>query len=73
MTITEEKILEDLKSKGIRVYGKRIVSSFKTTDSAERMARINFLVEKCGYTLHDEKGFPKKPEKKPEAAPSVAV
>jgi hypothetical protein len=47
---------------GVRVYRKVIVSPFSTRDSLDKCALINFMVESCGYTLADERAFPRKPE-----------
>ena len=54
------KILDQLVASGIRVYEKTIVSPYSTRDSAAKMQLINFMVEKCGYSLADEKAFPPK-------------
>jgi hypothetical protein len=59
--MNEEKTLAQLHAQGVRVYGKTIVSPFSTKDSAAKMQLINFMVERCGYTLADGKGFPTKP------------
>jgi hypothetical protein len=57
MKISEEKILKQLQSIGIRVHGKTIISPFKMTDPPVRDAIINLLIEKAGYTLSDGRGF----------------
>jgi hypothetical protein len=71
--MTEEKILNQLQAQGIRVYGKVIVSPYSTRDSAAKMQLINFMVEKCGYSLADEKAFPPKPPAPVEEPTQEAV
>jgi hypothetical protein len=66
-------ILERVKGMGVRVYGRTIVSPFSTKDSPAKCAQINFLVEKCGYTLTDERGFPPKPSEIAEPATAEAT
>lgn len=58
----ERKIQVALSQLGVRIYRKTIVSNFSTRDSADKCALINFLIESCGYTLADERGYPRKPE-----------
>lgn len=57
MKQSEESILKQLQSQGVRVYRKAIVSPFSTRDSPAKCALINFMIEKCGYTLADERAF----------------
>jgi hypothetical protein len=70
MSITEEKILAQIQALGVRVYGKNIVSPFSTKDSAAKMQLINFMVEKCGYSLADERAYPTKPPEPVQEAAS---
>ena len=58
MNPSEENIRKQLEHIGVRVYRKVIVSPFNVRDSDAKMARINWLIEKCGYTLSDERAFP---------------
>ncbi|MBE3064349.1 MAG: hypothetical protein IMZ69_04955 [Spirochaetes bacterium] len=69
--MTESATLDHLQSTlGVRIYGRAIVSPYSTRDSAAKMQLINFMVEKCGYTLADEKAFPPKlPAPAEEALP----
>jgi len=56
----KEELVAELETMGVLFYGHTIVSRFRMTDPPGKDARINFLVEKCGYKLVDEKGyFPK--------------
>jgi hypothetical protein len=65
VNLTEEKILKGLQSAGIRVYGKTIVSPLSMHDSPNKCQLINFMVERAGYRLIDERGYPRKPEAAP--------
>jgi hypothetical protein len=53
----EEKILGQLQGQNVCVHGKHIVSPYRTRDSAAKMQLINFMIEKCGYILADERDF----------------
>jgi len=60
--IAPEKMVSALKEMGIRFYDHVVVSPFSMKDSPDKCAMINLLIEKRGYRLADERGYPKKPE-----------
>jgi hypothetical protein len=57
MTVTPERLVTELENMGVRIVGRNIVSPFNMRDLPSKDARINFLIETCGYKLADEKAF----------------